>query len=57
MEIMTFEIRHSPHMIVLLPCEPKKCARLVCCELKGMRPIFKTEIFIYQSKANFGEKI
>ena len=27
------------------------------CGIKSMRPIFKTEMFIYQSKVNFDEKI
>ena len=31
--------------------------RLAGCEIKSMRPIFKTEILIYQSKANSDEKI
>ena len=35
----------------------KKCMRLEGCEIKSMRPIFKTEMLIYQSKANLDEKI
>ena len=35
----------------------KKFARLEGCEIKSMRPIFKTEMIIYQSKANLDEKI
>ena len=30
---------------------------LAGCEIKSMRPIFKTEMLIYQSKANLDEKI
>ena len=30
--------------------------RLVSYEIKSMRPIFKTEMLIYQSKADFDEK-
>ena len=31
--------------------------RLLGCEIKSMRLIFKTEILTYQPKANLGEKI
>ena len=31
--------------------------RLADCETKGMGPIFKTEMLIYQSKTNLDEKI
>ena len=37
--------------------ESKKLTRVVDCEIKSMRPIFKTEILIYQSKANLDGKI
>ena len=30
---------------------------LVGCEIKSTRPIFKTEMLIYQSQANLDEKI
>ena len=30
--------------------------RSVGCEINGMSPIFKTEMFIYQSKANLDAK-
>ena len=35
----------------------KKFWRLAGCGIKSMRPIFKTEMLIYQSKANLDEKI
>ena len=35
----------------------RKFTRLAGCEMQIMRPIFKTEMFIYQSKANVDEKI
>ena len=35
----------------------KSSTRLMGCEIKSMRPIFKTEMLIYQSKANLDEKI
>ena len=31
--------------------------RLEGCGIKSIRPIFKTEMFIYQSKVNLNEKI
>ena len=31
--------------------------RLEACGIKSMRPIFKARMLIYQSKANFDEKI
>ena len=37
--------------------ESKKFRCLAGCGIKSMRPIFKTEMFIYQSKANLDEKI
>ena len=33
----------------------KKDIRLAGCGIKSMRPIFKTEMFSYQSKADLGE--
>ena len=39
-----------------VPGESKKGTRLAGCEMKYMRPIFKTEILIYQSKAKIDEK-
>ena len=35
----------------------KKLRRLKGCEIKSMRLIFKTEMFIYQSNVNLDEKI
>ena len=35
----------------------KKFTRLVGCGIKSMGPIFKTEMLIYQSKANLDENI
>ena len=35
----------------------KTFKRLGGCEIKSVRPIFKTEILIYQSKAKLDEKI
>ena len=35
----------------------EKFMRLQGCGIKSMRPIFKTEMFINQSKANLDEKI
>ena len=35
----------------------KNFTRLAGCEIKSMRPIFKTKLLIYQSKANLDEKI
>ena len=35
----------------------KKFRRLEGCGIKSMRPIFKTEMLIYQSKANLYERI
>ena len=35
----------------------KKFTRLASCEMKITTPIFNTEMFIYQSKANLDEKI
>ena len=40
-----------------IPVEQKKFTRLTGCEIKCMRPIFKTEMLIYQSKANLDKKI
>ena len=37
--------------------EPKKILPLAGCGIKSMRPIFKTEMLIYQSKANLDEAI
>ena len=31
--------------------------RLVCCEIKCMRPIFTAKMLFFQSKANLDEKI
>ena len=36
--------------------ELKKFIRLMGSGIKSMRPIFKTEMLIYQSKANLDEK-
>ena len=35
----------------------KKVYALAGCEIKRMRPIFKTEMFIYQSNINFDGEI
>ena len=35
----------------------KKVTRLTGCEIKSTRLIFKTELLIDQSKANFDEKV
>ena len=35
----------------------KKFTRLASCAIKGMKPILKTEMLIYQSKAKLAEKI
>ena len=44
--------------VVKLPGEYKKFQHLASFEqIKSMRPKFKTEVFIDQSKANFVEKI
>ena len=41
-----------------VPGESKKeCRRLEGCGVKSVRPIFKTEMLIYQSKVNLDEKI
>ena len=41
-----------------IPGESKKnFRRLKGCGTKSMRPIFKTEMFIYQSKVNLDEEI
>ena len=37
--------------------EPKMFTPLAGCEIRSTRPTFKTEILIYQSKANLDEKI
>ena len=37
--------------------EPKRFTRLTGSVIKSMRPIFKTEMLIYQSKANLDQKI
>ena len=34
-----------------------KYTRLAGCEIKRIRPIFKTEMLIFQSKTNLDEKI
>ena len=42
------------HMYV---CESKMFTCLVCCRIKSiLNPIFKNEIFIYQSKASLDEE-
>ena len=41
----------------ILPCDSKKFRRLEGCEINSIRPIFKTEMFIYQSKVNLDGKI
>ena len=40
-----------------IPGRQKMFKRLVGCWIKSMRPIFKTEMFIYQSKANLDESV
>ena len=40
-----------------LPGESKKFIRFAGCGIKSMWPIFKTEMLIYQSKANLDEEI
>ena len=35
----------------------RKFVRLAGCEIKSMRPIFKTDLLFYRSKANLDEKI
>ena len=40
-----------------LPGIMHEFTRLVDCEIKSTRPIFKNEMFIYQSKANSDGKI
>ena len=40
-----------------LPGDSKKFTRLPSCGIDSMRPIFKTEMLIYHSKANLDEKI
>ena len=36
--------------------ESKKFTCLAGCEIKSIRPIFKTEMVIYQSKANLDDE-
>ena len=44
-----------PFVDVYIPNESKKMfARLASCGIKSMHPIFKTEMFIYQSRATLG---
>ena len=44
-------------VLVFYRVSQKKFARLVGCEITSVRPIFKTEVLIYQSKGDLHEKI
>ena len=45
-----------PNLIIYGVCQ-KKFRLLEGCGIKSMRPIFKTKVIIYHSKANLDEKI
>ena len=44
-------------MIFIYLVSKKKIMHLAGCEIKSTRPMFKTEMFINQSKANLDEKV
>ena len=47
------EVQQITHTEVKYRVNKKKITGLARCEMNSIRPIFKTEILIHQSKANF----
>ena len=54
---MSIPFHFSIRLSAQIPGESEMFARLVGYGIKSMRPIFKTEMLIYQSKINLHEKI